>query len=309
MVTRRRGLTPQRGGLAPRGGLTRGRAPTRGRAATRGRTTGGGGGEIDLGGFSPEALAELGVEPTDEEGRELPLGITKYQPLPQARPPLSQRDLPRFRAPTFAPYYSRDLLAPQRWTSPARLLWQNQMIAAGLLDPDDMTPGVWDAATQKAYKKVLEYANAAQITKDEAMAELAANPSEATLERLAEEAAGPPVEPGGLIRLSDPTDLKESFRDTYQSRVGRYPDERALSAFVETYHNLERQGGQREIAAQEQATTTGQDVEYTLTPGMTDAAKQMIRERYGAEENAYQTIVRYQDWLNMLESPVQGIPG
>jgi hypothetical protein len=220
---------------------------------------------------------------------EEPLGGSYSPRVPYVQPRGHGRPADNATRPL---YYSRDVVAPSRWPPGQRMQWQLDMIAAGLLDREDVTLGVWDASTQKAYQSVLENANLSGQTKEESLqaynegyqASLAAG-------------FGPAGKQAPVIQLTNAGDLRESFRKSYQERVGKNPSEAALGAFVDRFHQLEAAGQKTYNDA-----APGSTVE--VGPAVDTVAGEQIKQTAGAEEAAYQTITRMNDFFQMLDSPV-----
>jgi hypothetical protein len=239
----------------------------------------------------------------DEEGGttsvETALGVPKgFRPIPrQATPQTSS--FAALREGTgrtnVGLYYSRDITAPSSWASSAKVDWQMALVSAGLLDKKAVTLGVWDNATQKAYQQILELANQSGLTKEEALGQF--------MEGAAASAAagfGPAGREAPVIQLTNPGELRETYREAYRSRVGKNPSEAAMNAFVDRFHQIESRDQRAYNDAAPGSTIVGpQSAEL--------AARDQLRSdpEQAAEEKSYQMLLRMQDFYSMLDSPVQ----
>jgi hypothetical protein len=91
--------------------------------------------------------------------------------------------------------------------------------------------------------------------------------------------------------------LRETYRNAYRERVGKNPSEAAMNAFVEHFHSVEGRAGQTYNDAAPGST-------IVQPPSAGTEATDQVRKNSGAEEQAYQTITRMNDFYGMLDSPV-----
>lgn len=111
-------------------------------------------------------------------------------------------------------------------------LYQDKMVRAGLLDEDNFTRGVWDAASVDANRGLLRIANVNGASAAAMLAYLA-------------EMGGPVKDDGGkvapTIRLTNRDDLKATFKQVAQTKTGGvFVEDDQIERMVDAYHKSER---------------------------------------------------------------------
>lgn len=125
--------------------------------------------------------------------------------------------------------------------SPANMVEiQRALATAGLLDPD-FRPGFWDRKSADAYSQVLEYANAAGITDQQALQQLA----ETAVDR---QYVNEPLQ----VHTTSREDLRRLFRTVSADKLGVAYNAAQIEELVDAYQFQEIQV-QRENYANEQA--------------------------------------------------------
>lgn len=205
-----------------------------------------------------------GGPPADDAPEDLPRfigvpkGYTAQRPLPERfsggladtgnilRGGSGRTDAMVARTPLYregAEYVPSTLAVEDR----ARL--QLAMRQAGLFTKKErFTVGVWDDNTRNAYRRLLEYANGAGLTWQDALAEYAAAKAAGGAEE--EEVRAPLV-----VKISNPADIRRAFDAALPSVIGRKlrPDE--IERFTRAYQAQEA-AEQRQIYAMDETGGT-----------------------------------------------------
>jgi hypothetical protein len=159
---------------------------------------------------------------------------------------------------------------------------QAELIAAGLLNPKDVRPGVWDAKSADAYGNVLEFANQQGMNAMDALTLLTSNPP---LGRQGTSGSGSKGPGPRTIAFTNPQDVQTGYQNVSQNLTGQEQDP---AAFVNQYHQME--------AAQ--AGTNGTN--YTQAPSITGAATQYVQQNLPSQEMAYGVASRMNEFYSML---------
>lgn len=150
---------------------------------------------------------------------------------------------------------------------------QQQLIAAGLLNPKSVRLGTWDVTSANAYSTVLGFANAYGLNATQALQVLVSNPK----------AQNGPQAP--TIAFTNPQDVETGFQNVSQNLTGQ---EMPTDQFVQHYHDLE--------AAQAHAPGSN----YTQAPSVQGAATQYVLNNDPSQVQAYGTASRVQELYSML---------
>lgn len=128
-------------------------------------------------------------------------------------------------------YFEGDELNPAGLSADVITRLQNQLIRAGLIDEDEVWMGVWDPASQGAYKTVLGLANQSGTTADAMVDRLIASVPEslkAQRERRREFAT---FQPEAYLK-PDKATLRQRVKAIFRSEVGRDPRPGELTSYV-----------------------------------------------------------------------------
>ncbi len=149
-----------------------------------------------------------------------------------------------------ARYFKGDEYAPSTRSVEERAQLQLAMRQAGLFTKKErFTVGVWDDNTRNAYSRLLEYANGAGLSWQEALAEYAA----AKAAGGAEEEG--PVRAPLVVKISNPADIRRAFDAALPGVIGRKlrPDE--IERFTRAYQAQEA-AEQRQVYAMDETGGT-----------------------------------------------------
>lgn len=163
---------------------------------------------------------------------------------------------------------------------------QQQMIQAGLLDPKDVRPGVWDTTCATAYRQVLALANATASTDKTALRWLASHPTLGSQEDQGD---------GRVYSITNPEDTKAAYANAALSLTGKGGGE--ADQFTSAYQQQERDA----IAANENAIKEGGGT-TTSAPSLGTAAETYVKEKDPASVIAYGAASRMMEFYNMLDS-------
>lgn len=139
------------------------------------------------------------------------------------------------------PYYDGDEFFPGQLSPQAIAQLQRQMAALGLLPPNArFRLGVWDQASQKAYRTLLAYANQQGMSFQQAMAHMEATGMNATVDEFGNLVTGEGQTQEPLpTRTSNPDELKLVFRKAVIDTLGQGWDEGKIDQMVRSYNDLE----------------------------------------------------------------------
>lgn len=177
---------------------------------------------------------------TGTTSRPKPLGVPEYvmgpdgQPTPYAVPGGIQGDVlgvPIPSVPILPHFFDGDEWRPASLPPGQIARLQDLLAGVGLLD--EYRRGYWDANSQKAYREVLEFANASGIG-DEATA----------IRRIAETGGlGEVTKPRAplTVRRSNPLDIKKGADDVARSVLGRKLRDDELPTIISAIQALETQ--------------------------------------------------------------------
>lgn len=173
-----------------------------------------------------------------------------------------QRQATRTTA-TPARYFEGDELNPSGMNGQIIIRLQQQLIAAGLLEEDEVWMGTWDPASQQAYKTVLGLANAAGKTADEMVVQLAASLPQSIKDQRAKREELHSFHPDPYLK-PDKATLRQKVQDLFRSEVGRDPRPGELTQYVAQLEADDR-------ASYEVQTAMAREAFYAANP---DAAPQ-----------------------------------
>lgn len=198
-----------------------------------------------------------GGPPADDAPEDLPRfigvpkGYTAQRPLPERfsggladtgnilRGGSGRTDAMVARTPLYregAEYVPSTLAVEDR----ARL--QLAMRQAGLFTKKErFTVGVWDDNTRNAYRRLLEYANGAGLTWQDALTEYAAAKAAGGGD-LDEESQRAPL----VVKISNPADIRRGFDATLPGIIGRKLRPEELERFTRAYQAVE-EAEQRQV--------------------------------------------------------------
>lgn len=152
---------------------------------------------------------------------------------------------------------------------------QAQMAAAGFLNPDNVSFGIWDDASVTGYRNVLELANRYGVSAQQALAMMIQNPT-AKMGRAGGGGGGGAVR---RIRLTNANDLQAVANEVAPRTIGRRLTDDELRKFVNAYHSAEK----GESAGDPSVTT-----------------KNTTREASPTEASARDLVDVYQGFLKMI---------
>lgn len=152
-----------------------------------------------------------------------------------------------FQSPNGTPIYSEaDVARPIAWSPTQRADIQARLVAAGLLDPDDFQPGVWNSNSANAYRALLTNANIQGKTATTLLDEAAVDPQilgkGKTSQQAAPVVAGGNVGGGDVFRInqSDPATVRAVAEKAARSVLGRRLTKDELAAFVNEFTAAEQ---------------------------------------------------------------------
>lgn len=177
------------------------------------------------------------------------------------------------RAPVGPRYFDGDDYAPATLRPEDRAVLQKAMLAAGVYDKnDEVGMGLWDEVSRKAYRRVLELANASGTTFSGALASWARTPppEEATIQR-------EPLR----VKVTNPADLRLIAEGVSRRVIGRKADPATVARFVSAFQASQAQEQQNFYDDYETGGTTVE------TPSAEAFMAERIRKEYGAEAGAH----------------------
>lgn len=166
---------------------------------------------------------------------------------------------------------------------------QMMLIKAGLLS-EDIPIGAWDERSAKAFAKILETANRTGVDWGTALMQYADKP---TLKDLMGGSGRAPL----TVRLSNPDDLKEAFRQVaYNTLGGKFVDDQQAQHFVDAYHQME---ASYQRAAYSSAASGGT---VTEAPQADTAALEQLK----AEDPAGYQAAQFANYGRLLRDTLMG---
>ena len=137
-------------------------------------------------------------------------------------------------------YFEGDEFDPASLDPNLIIRWQKRLVAAGLIDEGEYTPGYWDDLSMAAYKKVLGYANLNAQTDLEAVDRLiqtlpqSVKDARAKAKQLEVFSEPPYITP-------DYATLAQGVKGYFRERMGRDPTDAELSELTGMMNSLYRQ--------------------------------------------------------------------
>lgn len=180
--------------------------------------------------------------------------------------------VPATYAPT--PNYKPNYFEGDEW-KPASLppqqvaQLQDQLILGGYLDPKGIQKGAWDSKTRAAYKSLLEDSNGSGATWDGTLRQRISVGQQYPTATEGEAPRAPLV-----ARVSNPQDLRSTFRSVAKRTMGRGKiDDAMVDRMVAAYQGLE-QGSQQQAynAGESGGTITAPPDAETFAEGQLQAA-------------------------------------
>lgn len=189
-----------------------------------------------------ELIGQPPVEAETDDGRPRPLGVPETvrtkeggtEPFTvdtQVLDPLYYRfGHNEFESQTFKQpprYWTGDEWRPASWSPQEIAELQSALVQVGLIGSDEnISLGVFDAATKNAYRKLLETANATGVTWSEALARYAQAP-----------VAGEELQ----VELTNPDDLRRIFKEAAFTHSATQFDPAEIDAMVASFHEKQRE--------------------------------------------------------------------
>lgn len=169
---------------------------------------------------------------------------------------------------------------------------QAQLVSIGLLDEDNVRPGVWDSKSANAYRNVLSFANQQGLTAQEAMRLMANNPTLGELKGSAGSKRAPLT-----VQLTNPLDIAATAQATAQKMLGRYLSQEDLKPLIERVQASER-------GAQQKAYTMGGAEGGTVvTPASVESeSEDYFKKNYGEEAMGYAAVEAMNEFYSLLGS-------
>lgn len=247
-----------------------------------------------LGGITPPpssgvgAEQPIGVPPTYDPSSHQQLGRPGTTDIPYARIGNTPAALNTIKGKQ-ALYSDSDVyeMAGQPYAKVKAV--QDQMVAAGLLDPHSFTPGVWDVDSAKAFTSVLAVANGyGAVWKD-------------TLDALVSQAPDPAATRQGQISATtNPIDIRAAVStpngaNVAQQLIGENLPAGETHNFSAWYQDQEAQA--RDRYNKVDLTKGGT---YTAAPGIDAAAQEYIKQHNLGQVIAYGTASRMLEFQQML---------
>ena len=202
-------------------------------------------------------------------------------------------------------YTTRDVFTPTLDPQSIPVL-QLKLIQTGYLDPQQVRMGVWDGASQEAYRKVLTFANTYGAYVGDALNILQQYGA------AQQQQSGPKGGQPGPYQVTNPADLKKAYRDAAESLIGKDLPASESEQFAAMYQQQERNAYSQlaqGISTQQAGGT--QLMAGTQAPSATAAAEDYINTHHLADKIAYGAASRMQDFYGMLNAvtnltPAQG---
>lgn len=197
-------------------------------------------------------------------------------------------------------YFEGDQWGPGSLPDEARDQLQRALIQAGLLDPKDYQPGVWDAASAAAYRDLLRESNGSGMG------------WKVNLQRRLDLAAQGLINIKGArkrapltVQLTSPTEIKARADDAAPELLGRKLTDSEVSPFVKAYNDQERLAQTAAYNAEPSGGTV------TAPPQPKDYISQAIKDKYKTEVGGNQIGQNALVFMKLLgeNAPTAGIPG
>lgn len=196
-----------------------------------------------------------------------------------------------------ARYFEGDELNPAGWSEERRAALQEEMVAAGLMDPDDFYVGMWDTNSISAYKTILGYSNLWGTDPEETLSRLQASLPEALRDGRTSSAAQQRV--ARVYVKPDYATIAQEVKQTFEQRLGRRPRDQelnelasALSGFYRAQLDAQVAADEAADAADERAAETGEAPGNVTQQGVDPIARfqQLFDQRYQPEEDRLEGI-------------------
>lgn len=208
-----------------------------------------------------------------------------------------------------APIYKQgDEYRPRNADPNAIFATQQALASMGLLT-GHFTGKVWDEPTAAAWRKVLEYANQAGITDEQAMVELghaAERGGRFTVDDAgnvvpigSDGAAPPPL----ITHVTDPKIVKEIFRQSAIQIAGIGWDDKRLTQAAATYNALERHAQEAAYNAELHNKST----EVVDVPNPSDYAEAMVRDADPEAVQEHDALSYAGQAMQFLTGPAWGL--
>lgn len=193
--------------------------------------------------------------------------------------------------PTTTMYQAQDILSPGSAPTPDVIDLQNRLIQAGLLDPNKVRAGVWDAASQNAYKVVLAFANQHAMNKVDALNVFLANPINQSANQLA------PTRTANTMDIASAVSGPGSNVATQM--LGQNLSAGETKDFTDWYQQQEAQARDSYMQADLTGKGTSPDA-----PSVTAAAQEYIKQHNLSQSVAYGTASRMFHFYDLLKGVV-----
>lgn len=163
---------------------------------------------------------------------------------------------------------------------------QTALVQAGLLNPKNVRPGVWDSASASAYRAALAFANVSGANVQDALGILIQN------KKYGSAASAP-----GPYALLNPEDARSAYRTAAQNLTGHDPSTNEQQQFAAYYQSQERTAFNQKAVA-----TTGGALTDVSPPSVSTAAEDFVKQQDPQSVMAYGMASRAAEFQQMLGS-------
>lgn len=185
------------------------------------------------------------------------IGVPKFRDKPWDQ---------KAKAKPFEFYTDEDVIEPTRWRSPERVgALQRDLVEAGVLE-GDFQYGMFDDATADAYKALLTFANASELSKGKALGEFRKAQKWA-------ESQGVPWNFGGegasrkRFVAADPVEVRTDLRSVFRQQLGRDPKASELAELEGAFSRFEQQSFTQQADPAQGGGTTSDRVLQQIREG------------------------------------------
>jgi hypothetical protein len=183
-------------------------------------------------------------------------------------------------------YWEGDQLYPAGWDPQDILKLQLQMRDAGVYGKQKYTPGVWDQTSQDAMERIMGYANAAGVSKEDIMSRW-------------KQYADSSDQTGAVLTLKNPEDIKNYLQQTAGKVIGRSLSPAELNTLTAGYQDIDRTAQEQDAAAQA-AAANGKTTSVTSPISVETYADQQLRNRFSDEAHWVTANSRMQEFYSIL---------
>lgn len=193
-------------------------------------------------------------------------------------------------APVSPQYFQGDELYPAGWAPPDILTLQNKLKDSGLLPKGYTARGVWDQVSQDAMSRIMGYANASGVTKED------------IIQRWTQQVPADDQTQGHVLTLKNPDDIKGVLQDSAAKIIGRSLTPAELSTLRAGYSNLDRRAQEEKAAATNVASlaTDGTNQPVYEAPSVAQFAQDKLRQNFKGEADYVTANKRMHEFYSIL---------